>query len=287
MIGQLEVLLRTILAPAVGGSIDRIGFLPPDQTWRDAIGDMAHLNVYLVELRENRKLRSSTGSAPVRIDCHYLISAWDKKSDGIPPHATPSGTTKEAELLYEAAALVLARSPIVPAEFPGAAAWGAYATHQIPITLIPPEGFPKLPEFWGTMGSTANLWKPVLHLIATLPLDLPQPAPGPPVVKIVLDVQGSAEPGGEPSESLITISGMVLAPDGAPLGGRLVTLTCGGARFGSTHSAADGRFTFVGVPPGPCRLEAGDGLQHGSIDLDPSLDPPTFLVPATYDVRIS
>lgn len=287
MISRFETLLGMTLAPALGGSVDRIGFLPPDESWRNAIGDQSHLNVYLVELTENRKLRSSTGSAPFRIDCHYLISAWEKKSDSIPPHATPSGTSKEADLLYEAAALILARAPIVPAEFPTAAAWGTYETHRIPITLIPPDGFPKLPEFWGTMGSTANLWKPVLHLIATLPLDLPQPAPGPPVVKIVLDVYGGAEPGDEPSESRITVSGTVLAPDGTPLGGRLVTLICDGTRFGSTHSAADGRFTFLGVPPGPCRLEAVDGLLHGSVDLDPSLDPPTLLVPATYDVRIS
>src|SRR5215831_7923633 len=74
----------------------QVRFQPPDEDWRalvpgitDAVGNPANsLNVYLVDLRENRKLRSNERERTVvgsdvyetpparRVDCHYLISAW-------------------------------------------------------------------------------------------------------------------------------------------------------------------------------------------------------------------
>lgn len=97
MIAVFEELLRTVLAPAVGGSLDRIGFLPPNSTWRSLVTGSSLLNVYLIELRENRKLRSSTGSGPVRIDCHYVISAWYPTSTSIPPaNSQPPGNLSSA-----------------------------------------------------------------------------------------------------------------------------------------------------------------------------------------------
>src|SRR5262245_48655344 len=92
MIHHLDNLLRHLfLAQLVDiTSEDQVGFQPPDEDWRGHVTNLQHnaLNVYLVDLRENRKLRSneraravqngmvSETPAPRRVDCHYLITAW-------------------------------------------------------------------------------------------------------------------------------------------------------------------------------------------------------------------
>src|SRR5687768_10312129 len=105
MLTLLDELLRTLLMQGVAGlrsvpvspagqspvTREQVAFRPPNDDW---VKDLKSLqlnafNVYLVDLRENRKLRSNervrtapengtvyTQPAPARMDCHYLISAW-------------------------------------------------------------------------------------------------------------------------------------------------------------------------------------------------------------------
>ena len=71
-------------------SEEQVRFQAPDEVWRTHVQNLQRnaLNIYLADLRENRKLHSNARSqyienglasqalAPRRIDCHYLISSW-------------------------------------------------------------------------------------------------------------------------------------------------------------------------------------------------------------------
>ena len=98
MIDHLDTLLHRLFRDSIAEltSDAQVRFQPPDEDWRalvptitDAAGNPANsLNVYLADLRENRKLRSNARERTVvdrevfetpparRVDCHYLISAW-------------------------------------------------------------------------------------------------------------------------------------------------------------------------------------------------------------------
>ena len=41
----------------------------------------------------------------------------------------------------------------------------------LPYQVLPPDGFPKLSEFWTTMG-TGSVWKPLVYLVAAVPVAL-------------------------------------------------------------------------------------------------------------------
>src|SRR5688572_20264745 len=133
MIDLLDLLLLRLLRWQVGEltSNSQVRFQPPDEDWRamvpniaDANGNPANaLNVYLADLRENRRLRTNerertyVGSdvyvtpPPRRVDCHYLISAWS------PMQATPGidPTFDEHALLAEAARAIGRRDELDPA----------------------------------------------------------------------------------------------------------------------------------------------------------------------------
>src|SRR5689334_3245941 len=104
MLNLLDNLLRAILMdgvpalqevqqgqPPAAVSEDQVRFEPPDDQWRNYVRNTIQrnaFNVYLIDLRENRKLRSNERvrtfdqgfvyetPIPVRLDCHYLISAY-------------------------------------------------------------------------------------------------------------------------------------------------------------------------------------------------------------------
>ena len=166
------------------------------------------INVYLADIRENRKLRSndrfkfngtvpSESQAPARLDCHYLITAWS------PDQGLQDGENvmTEHRLLYSAAAALLRHNPIVARHVFGdipvtidalnddpksnyhntvAAAnpllRAFYSLDpvirdlELPVDVMPPEGFHRIGEFWGLMGSGA-IWHPSAYVIVTLPIE--------------------------------------------------------------------------------------------------------------------
>ena len=228
MIDQLDILLRKLITSTVAGfaSDDQVRFQPPDDDWRTYVktlsiaGQPANaLNFYLVDLRENRKLRSnekvrsaqngdvSETPAPRRLDCHYLISAWS------PADVTPAiePTLDEHAALYLVASAFARSDPLVatviyapgpvPPTFPP-----DFATAELPIGLVPPEGFIKLAEFWGTMGEK-HRWKPVVYLIVTIPiLPIGQPV-GPIVTTSFTEIHSTDAPAS--GETLLQIGGTV------------------------------------------------------------------------------
>ena len=112
MIEHVDTILRQLLltevpalrpAPNTPATADQVRFQPPDEAWRGELKNIVvnttpvnALNVYLLDLREARRLRSNERvveqrngvdmrePAPFRVECHYLVTAWS------PVEETPS-----------------------------------------------------------------------------------------------------------------------------------------------------------------------------------------------------
>jgi hypothetical protein len=232
MIHLFDNLLRQLLIDEIGELIDeaQVRFEPPDADWRTYVANLVvggnpvnALNIYLVELRENRKLRSNervrtieNGAvreepAPARLDCHYLISAWSPAVPG--PAIEP--TLDEHTLLYQAAEVMFRHAPfnasrVYPAGSAALNAWPApFRDVDLPAVVLPVEGFNKLAEFWGGMGQGALL-RPALYVIVTLPVALLTDIAGPLVTTRITEYRISGRP--ETAEVWIHIGGHVLSP---------------------------------------------------------------------------
>ncbi|MCI4567342.1 Pvc16 family protein [Lysobacter sp. CFH 32150] len=286
MLDYVDNLLRQLLIDRIDEISDesQVRFQPPDDDWRTYVSTLAvggqpanALNVYLFDLRENRKLRSNERwrepsvdadgqlrevPAARRVDCHYLISAWS------PATSTPAvePTVDEHLLLYKAIAALNTADPLLPREIyapnplpPGFPS--AIADAELPIMLLPPEGFPKLAEFWGTMGNNHRM-KPAIYLQLTVPIVYPSQPAGTLVTTRISEYRVHSVAG--VGEIWIEIGGRTLdstnpQPDGSPslLAGAWVLIeTMAGIRLQDTRSDAAGRFAFAHLAQGDYRLRA-------------------------------
>jgi hypothetical protein len=284
MLDHIANLLRQLLIARIDEISDeaQVRFQPPDADWRTYVGTLSvagnpanALNVYLVDLRENRALRSNDRwrepqldaegrvrqtVASRRIDCHYLISAWS------PATSTPAvePALDEHLLLYKVIAALNAAEPLVPRQVyapdplpPGFPA--AIADAELPTVLLPSEGYPKLAEFWGAMGDNHRL-KPTVYLQLTVPV-VHDPAPAGAMVTTRISEYRTAqgadrlwiEIGGHALDSALPL------PDGSPspVPDAVVTIeTLSGIRLQDTRSDARGRFLFGHLAQGEYRLRA-------------------------------
>ena len=276
MIHHLDNLLRHLFLAQIDEitSEDQVGFQPPDEDWRGHVTNLERnaLNVYLVDLRENRQLRSnervravqngivSETPAPRRVDCHYLITAWS------PAEATPAvePTLDEHALLAAVTGVLMQNESLIPREvyapdplpttFPP-----EVADAELPTSVLPVEGFPKLAEFWGTMGAN-HPWKPAVYLVVTIPVILRTEIAGPMVTTRITEYRQTGRP--ETAEVWIQIGGHVLdatnlLPDGAPapVAAAWVRLEdLAGTALQTTKTNAMGRFTFGQLRPGEYQL---------------------------------
>ncbi len=261
--------------PPIPVTESQVRFDPPDDLWRAYVGSTLNreaFNVYLVDQRENRKLRSNERvreiqnglvteePAPARVDCHYLISAWVPPPPAISLALEP--TIDEHRLLYEAEAVLFRSAPLNPSRvYPtGSAAlnaWGAFQKADLPTVVAPVEGFPKLAEFWGTMG-TGHRWKPGVYLVVTVPVALESEVAGPMVTTRITEYRQWN--GGGPGEVFIQIGGHVLnagVTPPVPVPGAWVRLeTSAGDALQTTHTDDLGRFTFGELHAGQYQLRA-------------------------------
>lgn len=271
MIDYLDNLLRHLLMAQID-EITRevqVRFQPPDQEWQKYVSglDGNALNVYLVDLRENRKLRSnervrnvangvvSEDPAPLRIDCHYLISAWSPAA----VTQTIEPTVDEHALIYKVVRMLMNSKPLVarkiyepnplPANFPN-----AIADAQLPTAVLPADGFPKLSEFWGTVNCQ---WKPCVYVVITLPVVLDQQIVGPMVTTRITEYRITGK--SETAELWIQIAGTVTDPSGDPVPKAWVRLeTPAGEALQTTTTKEEkseiGRFTFAQLKAGNYKL---------------------------------
>ncbi len=278
MIKIFDTILRDLLLSQVPGLTDesQVRFDPPDDAWRTYVSNLVvagqpalAINIYMVDLRENRRLRSNeravvsgvdfleTQPAPGRVDCHYLLSAWS------PAQSTPmtEPTIDEHNLLYAVLAVLMNAAPFNPSRIypPGSADLLAVPelirSSDLPTQVAPLEGFPKLFEFWATMG-TNHRHKPAIHLAVTLPVVLRTEVAGPMVTTRVTSYPISNKP--ETVEVEIQIGGRVFnagAVPPAPLAGAWVQIqSAAGDPLQETISNGLGQFTFLGLRPGNYRL---------------------------------
>jgi len=273
MLDDVDVTLRQLLLTTVPGITNpaQVRFQPPDEDWRTYVktlfiagNPVNALNVYLIDLRENRRLRSNErtttiGSwdatqtaAPRRVDCHYLLSAWSPTD--VTPATEPA--LDEHALLYQAALTLSRHDPIVPDDIfaPGPPP-PLLAGEVLPLTLLPVEGYLKLAEFWGTMGDKHRL-KPCVYFVVTVPLvTLPSPA-GP----IVTTLMADGRQRDIPSSSAVfgVIGGVVLEKlTGKPVPDATVeVLSTLGVRLALTTADEAGRFRLGFARPGTYNLRA-------------------------------
>ncbi|MGW6194778.1 Pvc16 family protein [Kribbella sp. NPDC055110] len=260
MIDGLETVIRQVLVAEIPSLATRLGFQPPDEAWRQRVGAGTGiwLNCALVDLREDRHRRSTEvrvehdplrrTHAPYLLRCHYLLSAWNSAKDS----AAVPASSQEHGLLGHVVATLVERAPLTPAsvllptELSGLpAAWreAAFETE-----LLPPEGFPKLPEFWGTMGRTAP-WRPAVWLAVTVPI-VPEPTPIDGVVTTLLTSFGRG-PELEAAETVLDFGGQVVDMANDPVEEALVTLLDQAGRpCARVFTGADGRFVLDDLQPG-------------------------------------
>ncbi|MBD2089950.1 DUF4255 domain-containing protein [Microcoleus sp. FACHB-1515] len=271
MIHRLDALLRRLFIQAQIPNLTtetQIRFQPPDGQWRSAVGNIGSiaLNVYLVDLRENRKLRSnesvrsinngvvSDDPAPARLDCHYLITAWSAAEPALEP------ALDEHELLYQVAAVLMHNPTLNPSRILAGSSllngWTPpFRDIDLPVTVLPAEGFPKLSEFWHSMGQGA-VWKPAVYAIVTLPIALLRVVAGPMVTTLITDYRYTDA--AVTAERWVQIGGFVLdatVDPPVPLASAWVQLeSSGGDPLQTTISDELGRFSFEQLQPGSYQL---------------------------------
>jgi hypothetical protein len=303
MIHLLDNMLRQLLIDQIGELTDevQVRFQPPDADWRTFVANLTvggqpanALNIYLADLRENRKLRSnervrsvanglvSEEPAPARLDCHYLISAWSPAT--VSPAVEP--TLDEHALLYQAAAVLVRNGPFNPSRvYPAGSAvllaWPEpFRDVELPAEVLPVEGFHKLAEFWGGMGQ-GTIWKPALYLIVTLPVALMIEVSGPLVTTRITEYRLIG--GTQPPEVWIQIGAHVLA--GAPpqpVAEAWVRLEDAlGTPLQAVTTNAAGRFTFGQLRPGNYTLRV---RAVGFAETTHAIDVPSLT--GNYDVQL-
>jgi hypothetical protein len=271
MLDFLDDMLAELLGTVPGLVKDRVGFTPPDSSWRDQIvanSPAELLNVYLVELRENRMLRSNQRlrapvangfrdtAAPPRLDCHYLVSAWSP----VVVTSTIDPTIDEQVLLYRATQVLMDNSPLdANAVYGPTGRPGNFPPELLdplpPTAVAPPDGFAKLPDFWMRMDYP---WKPVVELVVTVPVVSTPRLAGPPVTTVAARYLQRGDPA--TTEERVTIGGVV-RDNNAPVAGawvRLVELD----RTTTTDTA--GRFVLGDLARGAYTLEAV-AVGHGPV----------------------
>jgi hypothetical protein len=258
-LSHLDRLLRRVLVNGVPElstanlvSEAQVSFVAPGSAWSGETPPGPRLSVYLVDVRENLKLRSNerietrTGTgvkarrAPYRMDCHYLISAFSP-----PTRELVAAPPEQHALLYAATSALVRSQPLIPAHVypPGEPLlkdWADSSDVELPMIVNPQEGFPKLAEFWGTLGAPQP-WQPVVYVIVTLPVER---LDGDPVEMVRR--RTTTYRVGVAAENLVEIGGVVLNRAGEPVGRAWVSagILPGGNRdeLARTTTDDDGKF---------------------------------------------
>lgn len=294
MIDALDNTLRHLFLSTVPGITTeaQVRFQPPDEAWRTDVVNLntMALNVYLVEVRENRRLRSNareyitkdgdtmSHGVPRQVDCHYLISAWSPANPG--PAVEP--TVEEHLLLYQVIGALMQADPIQPRKIflpfpPPPGLPSVFLDEELPTAILPPEGFPKYAEFWGTMTGNHHPWKPCIYCVITLPVVLERRLENRLVTTRITDYRQST--GSSQVEAWAEIGGVVIdttvAPP-APVAGAWVAIDdSSGVQLATAVTDAQGRFIFNLLRPGNYQLRFGAGNRPATAPRNITIPSPT------------
>jgi hypothetical protein len=274
MLDYIDNMLRQLFITKVPTITDplQVRFQPPDDDWRTYVNTLQKpaLNVYLVEMRENRMMRLTgrtptlNGSSitvtplPRYVDVHYLITAWDKAT----PHPAVEPNIVEHELLWGVTSALMDADPLDPTEIyagsPLPAGFPALIENaELPTTVLPPEGFGKHAEFWGTMPGNNNPWRPAVILILTMPVTLPPYATYPMVTTRITEYEVAGSSGDMELWAEIggTVTDATVTPPVLVQGASVAIFNASGLQLASTTTDSLGRFVFNLLRTGNYQLE--------------------------------
>lgn len=256
MIDDLDEALRQLLIrelPIRNGDVD-VAFEQPKRDWSARLSRPT-LNLFLYDLRENTKLRSSQplwetvrepGGAtvqrrrPVRVDLRYLVTAWTSEAE-------------DEHRLLTRVLLALFRFPHLPEEILPESLRGQPV--PIPLQVAQAENLPNTSDVWSALENTLRA---AVVLQVTLALDpyVALPA-GRPVRTRELRVGVADEPmlrrlnGAVGASEHWTIGGAVRGPAGPLEAVQLVLVE----RGQTVPVQAEGRFAIGNLPAGRYTLE--------------------------------
>jgi hypothetical protein len=259
MIEDLDASLKAMLTgeAAAGSALATAGisFAAPDQAWQGQ-GSGMQVNVYLCRILDNRDLRSNQRSVvlnpngsvttslfPSRLDCTYVITAWEKGSD-------VAGIDKEISehALLGEVLVALWRNPTLPARYLS----GSLAGTELPLPVIAAENedIAAKPDFWNALDGYV---RPAIICRITLAVDLSQDVAGRQVTTIRTTVQTAGNPASGQGDLLVEIGGFIRNATAAA-----ETVPDAWIRLDSsplsTVSDSTGAFRIAGVSPGPHSL---------------------------------
>lgn len=274
MLDSIDNMLRQLFitnVPSITSPL-QVRFQPPDDDWRSYVSTLGQvaLNVYMTELKENREKRScgrirqtSQGVVnekplPRYVDVHYLITAWDPAT----PQPAVEPTIVEHELLWNVTVALMDADPLTPSKvyFPLSLPPGFPTLIQdaeLPTLILPPDGFGKHAEFWGTMPGQNHPWRPAVILVLTLPVVQPVISSEPMVTTRI--TQYRVAPDGTSLEMWAEIGGTVfdatVVPPVEMPGVWVAIFDAAGTQLASTTTDAQGRFIFNQLRPGNYQLQ--------------------------------
>jgi hypothetical protein len=207
MIRDLDASLRTMIKgearPGSELAAATLSFAVPDKDWRGQ-GSGLELDIYLYRALDNRELRSNgrravwnadgtvnTEPFPARVECSYIISAWNKASDFPGLEKEDQEHRLLSQVLY-----VLWRNPEIPAKY----LQGLLANAEIPPPLLAAESedMAAKPDFWSGLDTYA---RPAITCRVTIALDLDTQITAPQVTTLLGTIA--------PDELLNMIAGIV------------------------------------------------------------------------------
>jgi hypothetical protein len=170
----IEALLKAELPAEVAGQVT-VSFATPDDSFPPTTLALPAINFFLFEIRENLELRDlsplmerrADGSmqrtpAPVRVDCHYLVTAVAQQQVG--------GAERDEHRILGAVIKVLLRHR----ELPGALLQGSLAGKSPPVRSLTarPDAHPSGIELWQALKGKPRA---SLHYTLTVPVDIATP----------------------------------------------------------------------------------------------------------------
>jgi hypothetical protein len=249
---SLKAMIQGEATPGSSLATAEITFSVPDDEWQSE-GTGMQLDVYLYRILDNRDLRSNQRSTvrnpdgsvttqlfPARLECSYLITAWNKASDVPGVDKEPGEHALLDQLIY-----VLWRNPTMPPQY----LTGSIANPELPLPIVAAEteDMAAKPDFWSALDTYV---RPAITCRITVEMDLNQNVVGPQATTISTSVLPN---GNAPGDSFVLIGGIVrnataptetIANAWILLDSSLVTYT----------SDTDGAFRIGGISLGPHTL---------------------------------
>lgn len=263
MIRDLDLTLKSLLTGEAepGSELKKanISFCVPDEEWQKK-GNKLDLNVYLYDIRENRELRTNERhlertvggrviqkKPPPRLDCAYLITAWNKATS-----SSEDQELQEHRLLSQVLHVLLKNHRIPPDYLQGFLLEGQEPA--LPMISAQPGRLTDPVEFWGTLNTPL---RPTVSCIVTVSLDLEETVESAMVISKITDYQQYDNP--EIRKRVIQVGGRITdeADPAQGIGGAWVTLmeldrttTTDPKGYYTFPHLSTGRFTFRAKAPG-------------------------------------